>query len=602
MAKELDPNEKIKQDAIAEYRQKSTSRAALRDSLTQLIMGKQGEGDDEGLVTGNELYRRAVEDLEDPFTDYYNSKQLKEPPYNFQRLWSIYEESDILQACVDAYQKNTDSFGYNLLFLGDDIKEKDKPENKRQLTKAKNFFDRVNEEESFATIRQLMRQDLEVMGNGAFEVIRDLKGEVAVMYYLPFKYIRMSSKNVTPIVKEVSIMRDGKMVKLKIRKTYRKFAQLRSDGKRLRWFKEFGDPRVMDALTGDYAAKGATVKYPASEIWHFKIPFGGLSYGMPRWIGAMLSVLGRRLAEFVNYDLFENQGIPPMALMITGGTLTDESMKTLKAMLRGLRGAENFNRMWLLEALPEGMGLEDTGNVKMELKNLADQRKEDQMFSAYLDGTEKAIRRRFRIPPLYTGGVETFTLATAKAAQTVVEEQVFVPERLAFDEPINTKLLPELKIDQFWYKTKGPRMVGAADITTAIKAFSDTGALSVNHAIERANEAFGLEMSIMDAPWADYPISFVVELIRAGEIRTVDLIEGMKITPPPAPPAPKIVQAPAAPAKALPPAKPKQPKLLPAPAVKAEILERVMKSEDFTSQEKAILKVFISLEEKLERL
>jgi PBSX family phage portal protein len=535
---------------------------------------------------GEELYRRAVEERDDPFEGLYDEHRLKEPPYPFQNLYMIYEESDILQSCVKAYQKNVDGFGYQMLFLGDDVKEKDGPEAKTELVRANNFFDRVNEAQSFATIRSLMREDHEVLGNGAFEVIRSLAGQIQVMYHVPFKWLRMSASTGQQVAKAVTIMRDGKPVKLRFRRYYRKYAQIRTDGRKIRWFKEFGDPRVMDANTGQYMPAGQKTGTPASEIWHFKNNFGGMSYGLPRWIGAVLSVMGRRQAEFVNYDLFENQGIPPLLVLVAGGVLTDESMETLKGIIRGMRGVENFNRVGVLEAMLESTGLEDRGTVRLDLKNLAEYRKEDQMFGDYMEASENRARHTFRIPPLYIGASENFTYATAKAAQTVAEEQVFVPERLGFDEEINNLLIPELVISKWAYKTKGPRIVSGPDLSQALKAFTDAGAFSVNHAIERANEAFGLEMSLFDKPWADYPVPFVMEMIKSGEIRPMDLIEGMTFE---GPPEPKQLPAPQ--------------KLLVGPGTggKSTAVQKMMQSDLFTNEEKSLYKLLLSVQNAIER-
>lgn len=564
----------VAREAVQEFLRVKKHQHGLREQL-RTVLGKQ---------EGEELYRRAVEEMDDPFEGLYDTYRLKEPPYPFQNLYTIVEESDVLQACIEAMQNNVDGFGYQMSFLGDDLKEKETPLAQAQLAKAEDFFDRINEKESFMTIRRLMRQDVEILGNGGFEVIRNIANEPAMMYYLPFRHIRMSASLGQPVTVDVPMPREGKIVNIKVKKYFRKFAQLRYDGKKVRWFKEYGDPRPMDFLTGEYGPVKGKVKNPASEIMFFKLHFGGMHYGLPRWIGTVLSVLGRRLAEFVNYDLFENQGIPPMAVMISGGTLTDESMNDLMALIRGARGVENFSRVLVLEALVEGVGLEDSGNVKMELKNLSEYRKEDQMFSTYMKETEERIRHRYRMPPLYLGKAETFTHATARAAQTVAEEQVFVPERMLFDEPINNQILSDLKIDSWMYKTRGPRVVGASEISSAVNVFNQAGAFTINHAIERANEAFGLEMSKFDAPWANYPVPIVMEMIKNGRIAPKDVIEGMTFTEPPAP-APK----------ALPVSPKNQLKLLPAPKAAAKIDE----STEFSGEEKEFLKFALTLHDSM---
>ncbi len=81
---------------------------------------------------------------------------------------------------------------------------------------------------------------------------------------------------------------------------------------------------------------------------------------------------GRSLAQYVNYDLFDSQGIPPMMIIVENGTLTDESRDELHRLISGMRGPENFNKVGLLEAIPELQGLDDKGSVRVELKNLTE--------------------------------------------------------------------------------------------------------------------------------------------------------------------------------------------------------------------------------------
>lgn len=347
---------------------------------------------------------------EDLFQNVYREHALLEPPYSFTRLYTIYEESDVLQSCVEAMQQNVDGFGYKLQFLGDDMKEKESPEAQTEFHRIKDFMDHANENESWMLVRKKMREDLEVLGNSAVELVRNLRGELTLAYHAPFKNLRISAKTGRAITVPCQIPRDGKIAIIRVKKYFRKYCQISSNGKRMRWFKEFGDPRVMDAVTGDYVT--TKPRLVASEIWHHRLFFGGMAYGMPRWVGAVLQVMGRRSAQFVNYDLFENQGIPPMAILVSGGVLTDESLEEIEEIIRSIRGVSQWNRIMILESNVEGVGLEDKGNAKLELKNLAEYRKEDQMFNKYLTTTERDTRHRFRLPPLYVGQSETFCMSS----------------------------------------------------------------------------------------------------------------------------------------------------------------------------------------------
>jgi capsid portal protein len=366
------------------------------------------------------------------------------------------------------------------------------------------------------------------------------------MYYIPFQKVRISALDGRQVPVDALIMRDGVPTVVRIKKYFRKFCSLHlTTSRRLRWFKEFGDPRTMDAMTGEYTD---TPKMVASELIHYKQPFGSSVYGIPRWIGTAVEVLGRSSAQYVNYDLFNNQGIPPMAIMVSGGVLTDQSLDELETLIRGMRGTEQWNKILILESTLESIGVEEKGSAKIELKNLTEYRKEDQMFDKYLTSTGESIRHRWRLPPLYVGGAETFTHATARAAQTVAEEQVFIPEREGFDEEVNMKIVvPELKVTKWAYKTKGPRIVGADEITSGVTSFANAGALTVNHAIDLANRAFGTEMSKFNDKWADYPIALILALVESGRLKGLEDVDTGP--PPPAAAAPRQGQIKALPRK-----------------------------------------------------
>jgi len=520
--------------------------------------------------TANVVFSRQVEE-EDQFQSFYGENRLLEPLFNFNTLYRVYLESDVLQSCVEAMQNNVDGFGYDLQFLGDDINEKDTPAAQARYQAAKNFFDYANDEESWRTIRKLMREDYEVLGNGAFEVVRNLRGEIQMVFHAPFKNLRVSASPGRKVAVDVQLPRNGKLITVRRAKHFRKFAQLSNSGKYLRWFKEIGDPRTMDALSGEYVNDP---KIKASEIWHWKYQFGGEIYGYPRWIGAVLDVLGRRKGQFLNFDLFDNQGIPPMAVMVSGGVLSDDSLDELETIIRGLRGVEKWNRVMLLESNVESVGLEEKGNAKLELKNLTEYRNEDLMFARYLEATEKTIRHRYRLPPLYVGGAETFTHATAKAAQTIAEEQVFIPEREDFDEPINLHVMRGyLGITDWKYVSKGPKTVGSDEIQKGVKTFSEVGALSINHAIDRANAALGLQMSKLKEPWANYPLPMVLKLLELGQLDNLEALADIT-----------AIQA------ALPKPVAPQQKLLPG------VTQKMFKSDMFSPDEQSLYKLLVNIQ------
>jgi len=456
-------------------------------------------------------------ELVDPFAGYYNKfSNIIPPPLAFSSLYTIYEQSDILQSCVNAMINNIDGFGYLLDFIGNDVTEKDSPQAIAEYEELKNFFDQVNEDESFQTVRRQMRLDYEVTGNACLEIVRFPQSrKIAAIYYMPVLDTRMCLLDEEVVPCTVMLYRKGEMQEITVNRRFRSYVQVTNDTQALRWFKTLGDPRPMDSLTGERKQ----TKNQATEVLWLKQPFGGATYGIPRYIGGITDVRGRSLAQFVNYDLFDHQGIAPVIVMVENGSLTDESRNELEQVFRNMRGPENFNRAVLIEAMPELQGLDDKSNVRIDIKNMNDYRHDDLMFINYLNKTENVIRQTFRLPPLYTGSSQEYSFATSYSSQQIAEEQVFNPERLIFDEIVNNKIIrPEFGSRYWIYRTKGPRVGSADQLRMVVKELVNAGALSVDNTIQIANELLGTQFSPYETEWSKMPAAFVRAMIQSGRM------------------------------------------------------------------------------------
>jgi PBSX family phage portal protein len=452
----------------------------------------------------------------DPFDTIYTINSLIVPPFLTNRMQFIYEESDALQRNIAAYQNNIDGFGYHLLYKEEDRQRKSR-EAKRQKDNLEGFFDEPNEEGSFQTVRINTRRDFETYGYAFMEFTRfPLFKSIATCNYIPTIDMRLTKMDQDPILIEVPLFRDGENRKVQVWKRFRRFAQvIVGDTRVLRWFKTFGDPRTVDANTGEYV--NHKPKREATEILYLRRRAGMKSYGIPRWTGNIPDVIGRSSAQYINYDLMDNQGIAPTIIIVQNGSLTDESKLELRKMVDSMRGVESFNRMALLEAVPELHGIDDKSNVTVEFKSMADYRREDLMFEKYLERTADDIRQSFRLPAIYVGQESQESYATGFAAQKIAEQQVFIPEREAFDEIINRRLIrQEFKCNLWKYQSKGPRISSSEELRLAMKEFSNSGAMTVNHAIQIANELLGLQMSTYREPWADLPVAFIKTQLNNG--------------------------------------------------------------------------------------
>jgi PBSX family phage portal protein len=384
----------------------TTSTLSPREELYSAIKAAQEERNS---ITGKFFSSRQYIKESSFTTELMVRNNLLVPPFEPERMYTLVESSGILPQCIDAMIQNIDGFGYDFKFNGTSETE-DSEEALKELEDLRNFFDQVNEQESFRTVRIHLRKDIEVTGNGYIEVIRFMDGTIATIYHMDSKLVRLQAKQEEPYSYKIKMWRKGKHRPIPISRRFRRYAMKVSstDSTALRWFKEYGDPRRMCAATGRYEEElknGVKIKEEASEVIHFKIGTG--AYGVPRWSGQIANALGMNSADYVNWDLFENQVVPPLAIMVSGGTLTAESVKDVRSILLEKKGVENFNKVLILEAQSEG-NVTDKSATKIELKEMSAARKEDAMFVQYTDKGEHRIRSAFRLPPMMAGRTDCF--------------------------------------------------------------------------------------------------------------------------------------------------------------------------------------------------
>ncbi|WP_029689443.1 phage portal protein [Thermoanaerobacter sp. A7A] len=451
------------------------------------------------------------------------------PYYDPIRLYNIVENTSMLSACIETMQANVDGFGHDFLYVGDKSKKFD-TEVIAEKERLNEFFKAVNETQSFVTLRTELRQDLEVTGNAYIEVVRFPNGKLAMLYRADAKYIRLQVKQSESIPVKVRLVRDGKEMTITVYRRFRRFCMLVNPTQgTLRWFKEYGDPRRMCAVTGKYEDElepGEQIQELASEIIHLKL--GNGIYGVPRWIGLTSVILGLQNADFVNYDLFDNQVVPPLAVLVSNGVLTSDSVEDLKYLFEQKKGVKNFHKILILEAIPASAddSLEDVkGSAKVDLKEFSMARKDDAIFKQYIELAEKRIRSRYRLPPLYLGVAEEYSRSTSDTSKLVAEEQVFKPERNKFDEIVNFTIMKELGAKYWKFMTVGPRMIEGNEIITAFEKFAEAGVLTINQGIRIVNHVLGLDATEYDQVWANYPVPLVMELLKQQRLKDIEELD-----------------------------------------------------------------------------
>ncbi|SFM28930.1 phage portal protein, PBSX family [Gracilibacillus orientalis] len=441
----------------------------------------------------------------DDFSNQYGD--ILEPPYNLKELKMIGEYSSILQQCVDAYKTNIIEFGiepeFKIDMNSDEVRDEQKEQARSEWTRLDEFTRYLNMDESPETILGYAFDDREKTGNGYLEIIRDGVGLPVGIEYADTQYMRVCKKTVPEEI-EYTILENGQEKKVKRWKRFRKYVQL-IDEKKV-FFKEYGDPRIMNSATGKFD-DSTPENLIATEIYHMKIGSG--TYGKPRWIGNIISLYGARKAEELNLTYFTNGRHIPAAITVSNGKLDDTSFEALQDYMNDLSGAENAHRFLLLEAMgttqEDQMGDEKVTPAKVEIKSLAEILQQDALFLEYDEKTRQKIRSSFRLPPLYTGESQDFSRATADTARKVTEEQVFQPERKGLARALNTLFLEPLGLKYVKLTVNGADFRDPLEIAKALYPLISAGSVSPNDLRPLASQVLGQKLEVFSE---EYNIPF----------------------------------------------------------------------------------------------
>jgi len=480
-----------------------------------------------------------------------------DPPYDPLTLSVLFEHSNCLRPNVDAYATNIDGFGHRLepaidltaenadklvsdcIYLrrvyeyetGSTLVAPVPPTTEEiaatrtelvvsarlERTYLDRFFRTVFRDGSFVQLRKQTRQDRETTGNAYWEVLRNNLGQVARFVYVPAYTVRL-----LPLDQEFTHVDEQMLVTpvdygtqcQKVR--FRRFVQIDDLGRTV-YFKEFGDPRCISAQNGGIILPTDGNQIPATEMVHWRIHSPRSPYGVPRWIGSLLAVMGSRRMEEVNFLWFDNKAIPPLAILVSGGRLASGAVNKIKDYIKtNIKGHQHFHDILILESAPPDNPQVHVGQVHIEIKPLTDAWLKDEMFGNYDERNMDKVGGSFRLPRLLRGESKDFNRATALSTLIFAEDQVFQPERDEFDFWINHVLFPNLGI-RFWrFRSNSPMTRDPERMSTMVEKLVTAGVLTPAEGRELASDIFNHDFVRIDAPWTRQPIAFTLAGIQQG--------------------------------------------------------------------------------------
>lgn len=482
----------------------------------------------------------------DPFANLHENQYIT-PMIDPLFMTRLSDMNSTVRSCVDAYVANIAGFGLQYSPKGSTVGDPSQAalDEVEELSNWMNARCRNIEGTPISPtdLKMQTRKFLEESGDAYWEVCRDMKGRIAALRLIPSHQTRLSpiDKEATLYYRKVVSMKGGAPVveNLPERTRFRKYVvgYTAANVVETKWFKSFLDPRDIYSRDGTVAAPGdgRAGEELANEIIHFSIPCSYQPYGLPRWISAILSVLGARSCAEINLTTFDNNNIPSMAITVSNGRLTEATAIRIREFLENnVQGKRNFSQYLLIEA-ESGLEGDESNQAKVKFDPLVNAQHTDELFKDYTKSTRVDIRTAFRLPALFCGDSGDVEKSTAELLFRKTDEQVFAPMREVDDWFFNHILLPELGFALTCVRSRTPNITDNSVLVQMIATAERTGGITprisrhaVNDMVPGASElppAKGIEL--------DTPFS----LTMAEKVKSqADPTEVNQVGPPTQPP------------------------------------------------------------------
>jgi len=389
---------------------------------------------------------------------------------------------------------------------------------RREKAQLEAFFRNASRSVSFTRLSRKMQKDKETTGWGVWEARRDGHGRVCRLSHAPSWTFRALPLGQTVDVDSRVRATDISYRTVREPVRFRRYVQIYEAT--TRYFKEFGDPRVMSSKTGAYyrdvkhlaQEEGKNVA-PATEVLWFPLdsPESDV-YGAVRWQGSIPGVIGSREQAEVNLLFFRSKAIPPMVIMVSGGKLARGTRERLEQLIENqIKGVKNFHKIMVIEAESQGKGIGGAGGlpsqdkVKIELRPLTEAIFKDALWQGYAEQNRDELGQSFRIPPMLRGDTDNLNRATAKIAREATEQLVFSPERRDFEFEIDRTVISDMGIMLWKFRLKAPESADSETLVTFVERLLE-GSISPNEARRIVSRILNIDLPPFDAPWARMPL------------------------------------------------------------------------------------------------
>jgi len=308
-------------------------------------------------------------------------KKVVSPPYDPLKLALMLEINTRLMRACHLRARNTIGLGWAIQPVPADPDEEQAPAiNQKEYSRQKKLLKKLYSDPTpnagmmpgsvstpldFSEVSYRMKVDEESTGTGYYEITRDNKGEIDGIYNIPAHTVRALNSG--------------------------GFVQIR--GRKKKFFKRFGDIRVVSSESGEQESNLSIEKRATELLPNLIYSSRSSFYGIPRWISAVAAVQGSRLAAVRNMAFFENDAVGRMAIVVSGGALTQQSVQDIRTFVnREGKGVEKAHRVMVLQAEPRRVISSKGVGTKIDVVPLTVGISEDASFGTYRSANDEEVR------------------------------------------------------------------------------------------------------------------------------------------------------------------------------------------------------------------
>jgi capsid portal protein len=388
---------------------------------------------------------------------------------------------------------------------------------------------------TYRTLRILVGLDMEVMGSGYMEVLRNTNGRPHNLLWAPAWCVRARPVQPTlvPCQVPVQVSKLSWALEWQLRR-FRSYVQLDMQNKVVGLYKEYGDPRVLSRKTGKYYASldemlantddewyetddhEPVPAQPATELLSFQLQTPvNTTYGKPDWTGVYPALAGARELEEMNREVITDQAVPQMFVLASGGAgISQAVIDELKEKIKENRQQGNRS-IYFIQA--QSAKLANGGlspNPDLEIVKTKSEQHTDALGTNYSKGTAKLARTAYRMPRAELGDDEGTSKDQQLWAHRFAESQVYDPRRDIIDDRSNTTFVRDLGIQSVRQRHRPRPPKEPRERAEVVSLLTRAGILTPDDGRIEARDILDREFPELLGVWSKLPKELLTAILQ----------------------------------------------------------------------------------------